>query len=215
MRPLARLAGLGGNAALGQFGGDLLESGTGSPHGLDVGDDCLLVLVGDECGSVVGYVESVGNRAHAEQPPSNSADDGAERRRPISPELHAMLLTTFERTVEGETKVIPVRNINLGNLWRDFGLICKRAGVLHHAKPIHNLRKSCIRDWADRHPAHVVKEWAGHGDLNTTDTYYLQVPESEYERAAKMRSNSVVTQLVTQLANNGPRSDEDKKPEES
>ena len=134
---------------------------------------------------------------------------------PVSPELHAMLLTMFEGAAEGETRVIPVRSINLRNLWRDFGVICKRAGVLRYAKPIHSLRKSCIRDWADRHPAHVVKEWAGHTDLNTTDTYYLQVPESEYERAAKMRSDPVVTQLVTQLGENGAESDEKKKREES
>ena len=87
--------------------------------------------------------------------------------------------------------------------------------ALNHAKPIHSLRKSCILDWADRHPAHVVKEWAGHADLNTTDSYYLQVPESEYERAARMRSDPVVTQLVTQLGENGAKTDEKKKTEES
>ena len=41
-----------------------------------------------------------------------------------------------------------------------------------------------IDDWAASYPAHVVKEWAGHASLETTDRYYLQVSESEYERAS-------------------------------
>ena len=53
---------------------------------------------------------------------------------------------------------------------------------------------------------HVVKEWAGHSDLNTTDRYYLQVSESEYERAAQTRSAPVVTQLLTQLGKNAAES---------
>ena len=126
---------------------------------------------------------------------------------PICPELHTILLAAFENAPEGEARVIPAGSINVRNLWRDFGVICKRAEVARYAKPVHSLRKSCIRDWADRHPAHVVKEWAGHSDLNTTDTYYLQVPESEYERAAKTRSSLVVTQLLTQLGENGSGSD--------
>jgi len=62
--------------------------------------------------------------------------------------------------------------------------------------------KSCITDWANHFPAHVVKQWAGHSDLDTTDRYYLQVSEADYEKAAAMRMSQETTQLPTQLAEN-------------
>ena len=75
--------------------------------------------------------------------------------------------------------------------------------MTRYAKPLHTLRKSCITDWAKHFSAHVVKQWAGHSDLNTTDRYYLQVSEAEYERAAFTRMSQDATQLPTQLAENG------------
>ena len=54
-----------------------------------------------------------------------------------------------------------------------------------YAKPYHSMRKSCIRHWSENFPAHVVSEWTGHADLETTNKYYLQVAESEYRKAAE------------------------------
>ena len=34
-------------------------------------------------------------------------------------------------------------------------------------------------------PAHVVQEWAGHSNLNTTNEFYLQVSRAEYIRASE------------------------------
>ena len=64
--------------------------------------------------------------------------------------------------------------------------------------------------WASDFPAHVVKQWAGHSDLETTDRYYLQVSESEYERAAATRMSPEETQLPTQLDENEADSAEQK-----
>ncbi len=75
-----------------------------------------------------------------------------------------------------------------------------KAGPVRYAKPLHTLRKNCITDWATHFPAHVVKQWAGHSSLDTTDRYYLQVSEAEYERAAVTRMSQNATQLPTQLA---------------
>jgi integrase len=71
------------------------------------------------------------------------------------------------------------------NLWRDFNMLCRQAEIESYRKPFHTLRKSCITDWALSYPAHVVKQWAGHASLDTTDRYYLQVPESEYNRTSR------------------------------
>ena len=64
-------------------------------------------------------------------------------------------------------------------------VLFKRASVQPYSKPFHTLRKSCLTDWAQRFPQHVVSEWGGHSDIQTTNEYYLQVPASEYDRCAQ------------------------------
>ena len=93
---------------------------------------------------------------------------------PICPELQTLLLEAYESADDGRELVIPKTNMN--NLWWDMQVLFKRAGVQPYAKPFHTLRKSCITDWAARFPQHVVSEWAGHSDIQTTNEYYLQVP---------------------------------------
>lgn len=112
-------------------------------------------------------------------------------------------MDAFECAPEGDSYVITKGTINLNNVWRDFGVLCRRADVARYAKPFHTLRKSCITDWAKVHPAHVVQEWAGHASVETTTRHYLKVSELEYERAATTRLMPEVTQLWTQLAETG------------
>jgi integrase len=108
--------------------------------------------------------------------------DKNPRNIPLCPELQKILLEAYNRAESGQNQV--VEGIVVENLWRDFNTLFQRAGVSKYSKPFHTLRKSCITDWAANYPAHVVKEWAGHSSLDTTDRYYLQVPESEYSRAS-------------------------------
>jgi integrase len=86
--------------------------------------------------------------------------------------------------LKGQALVIEPGAINVRNIWRDFGVICKRAGIERYAKPLHALRKSAITDWAAAHPMHVVRAWAGHGSITTTDAYYLKVSDADYEQAS-------------------------------
>lgn len=102
---------------------------------------------------------------------------------PICPELAALLQQHLDPASE---LVIPAGSIVKKNVWRDFQVIAKRAGVKAYAKPIHTLRKSCITDWASEFPPHVVMAWAGHSDLRTTQKFYSKVQESDFERATGM-----------------------------
>ena len=104
---------------------------------------------------------------------------------PLVPELHDILLEAFQAADEGQETVIPRGSINKKNISRDFTVLCRRAGIKRYGKPLHSLRKSQLTDWAGRHPAHVVKEWAGHSSIETTDKFYLKVSEADYEAAAK------------------------------
>jgi len=104
---------------------------------------------------------------------------------PIGPELLDLLRRHHD---PNSTSVIPEGQVSRTNVWRDFRVLCKQAGVTPYPKPFHALRKSCITDWASKFAAHVVKEWAGHGDLRTTLKFYLKVSEGDYRRAAGLPS---------------------------
>jgi integrase len=106
---------------------------------------------------------------------------------PICPELFTLLEELRDPKSE---LVIPPGGVIFKNVWRDFQVLAKRAGVNAYSKPFHSLRKSCITDWASRFPAHVVKEWAGHQDIRTTLKYYLKVSESEYDKAAGLGASA-------------------------
>lgn len=113
-----------------------------------------------------------------------SVKDAESRTVPICPELNALLLDAFDSAPAGATFIVEPGTIAVKNIWRDAGALCRRADVKVYAKPMHALRKSCITDWAAQHPAHVIKEWAGHSDIRTTLKYYLKVSPRDYEAGA-------------------------------
>jgi len=77
----------------------------------------------------------------------------------------------------------------VNNLLRRFKTICRRAGVGPYT--IHDMRRSCITNWARRLPIHVVQQLAGHSEIQTTETYYLSVHEDDLAKARKVQSELV------------------------
>ena len=75
----------------------------------------------------------------------------------------------------------------VNNTLRRFKTLCRRAGVLPFK--IHDMRSSCITNWARKLSIHVVQQLAGHGDINATRKYYLsvQAEESRKRRECKRR----------------------------
>lgn len=106
---------------------------------------------------------------------------------PVDREL-AKILRSVDRGMTLRDDFVVPRPIYLGNIGRDFKVLCKRADVEPYADPLHTLRKSCIDDWAKSgYPPNVVKEWAGHASIQTTMTYYAAVDQRDMQRAT-MRS---------------------------
>ena len=83
----------------------------------------------------------------------------------------------------------PSRDLT-NNVLRRFKTLCRRAGVGHYT--IHDLRRSCITNWAKELPIHVVQQLAGHSDINTTRQFYLSVQPEDMEKAKAVQA-SVVT----------------------
>ncbi|MBP7937647.1 MAG: site-specific integrase [Phycisphaerae bacterium] len=118
-----------------------------------------------------------------------------KRRRivPIAPELLPILRDAFEHAPEGEALV--VFGVVAQNVWRDFGVIRKRAGVPKFPRWCHTLRKNRERDWMDAGFAfHVVVEWMGHSD-EVARQHYLRVDERDLSAATHSLIGTKVTQL--------------------
>jgi len=121
---------------------------------------------------------------------------GRQRVVPIEPGLYSLLLEAFSAASEREQLVIPRNSIRCSNLWRDFGVICKRAKLKRWAKWCHVLRKNCETDWAQRFPQYVISAWSGHS-IEVSARHYLQVPEELYKEAAATNEAQTATKTAT------------------
>jgi hypothetical protein len=86
---------------------------------------------------------------------------------PIGPELYSLLRDAFDSDAE---LVIPPGGVTYQNVWRDFQVIAKRAGVTPYSQPMHSLRKSCITEWAVRF-AGVTKNVTKIGDSGSPNRH--------------------------------------------
>ncbi|MGB2755698.1 MAG: site-specific integrase [Phycisphaerae bacterium] len=62
----------------------------------------------------------------------------------------------------------------------------------------HDLRRTCITNWAKHLPVHVVRKLAGHSDIKTTQRYYLSVQEDDLEKARVVQSEVLGFSGLTQ-----------------
>ena len=130
-----------------------------------------------------------------------------KRRRvvPIAPELLPILRDARRIAPEGEPLL--VHGLVAQNVWRDFGVIRKRAGLAKYAKWCHTLRKNRENDWmAAGFPFHVVVEWMGHSD-EVARQHYLRVNEADINAASQRMIAGDLTQLLTQLDNSASSAD--------
>jgi hypothetical protein len=74
---------------------------------------------------------------------------------------------------------------------------------------LHDLRRSCITNWAHILPIHVVQKLAGHSDIKTTQKYYLAVRQEDMERArilqSKILANDLTDPLLTHFSQKQPK----------
>jgi len=74
----------------------------------------------------------------------------------------------------------------LNNLNSRLATLRKKAGLAKFT--YHDLRRSCITNWARAMPAHVVQKLAGHSSIKTTQEYYLSVQEDDLEKARQVQA---------------------------
>ena len=75
----------------------------------------------------------------------------------------------------------------VNNVLRRFKTLCRQAGVGPYT--LHDLRRSCITNWAQCLPMHVVQQLAGHSDIKTTQQYYLSVRPEDVAKAQEVQQS--------------------------
>ncbi len=99
------------------------------------------------------------------------------------------------------------------NLWRDFRVICKRAGIEPYAKWCHTLRKNRESDWmAVGFPFHVVVDWMGHSD-EVARQHYLRVNDADLDAATQTQIGAGLTQKLTQIGDSEPETGDEDEPQ--
>ncbi len=82
----------------------------------------------------------------------------------------------------------------VNNISRSMEVICRRAKIKFFTP--HDLRRTCITNWAKKLPIQTVQHLAGHSNMTTTRKYYLSVQKSDLKMARELQSK-----LVTKLTN--------------
>lgn len=85
----------------------------------------------------------------------------------------------------------------VNNLGRQFHRLRRSAGVADCT--LHDLRRSCMTNWARNLPIHVVQKLAGHSDIKTTQKYYLVVQKEDLEKARQVQSRILGSDLTDPL----------------
>lgn len=73
------------------------------------------------------------------------------------------------------------------NLIRRLTTLRKRVGVAKFT--YHDLRRTCITNWARHLPTHVVQKLAGHSDIKTTQQFYLSVQPRDVTKAQAVQQS--------------------------
>lgn len=82
----------------------------------------------------------------------------------------------------------------VNNLTRSLEVICQRAEVEYFTP--HDLRRTCITNWAKKLPIQTVQQLAGHSNMTTTQKYYLSVQKSNLKVARELQSK-LMTKLTS------------------
>ncbi|MFC1763268.1 tyrosine-type recombinase/integrase [Planctomycetota bacterium] len=101
--------------------------------------------------------------------------------------LNHVLRRRTERTWESDFELV-------NNLTRSIEVICRHAEVEYFTP--HDLRRSCITNWARKLPIQTVQHLAGHSSITTTRKYYLAVLETDCNAAREIQS-----EIMTSLTN--------------
>lgn len=144
------------------------------------------------------------NRITVFSPKLEHLPSGGYRQIPLFPELLPILSEAFEAAPIGAVHVVGRYRDGKQNLRTQFLRIIRKAGLKPWGRLFHNLRGSRETELAQDFPVHVVAAWLGNTP-KVAAAHYLQLRDSDFERAAK--SGAPALQNAVQQASATLRTD--------
>jgi len=134
------------------------------------------------------------NRRLIVHSPKTAHHEGHESRvLPLFPEIAEPLQEVFDAAPAGQTYVLPFVRERTGTaLRKPLMTTIRRAGLTQWPRLWHNLRASRQTELEERFPSHVVCAWLGNNE-SVARAHYLQVRDSDFERALEAVRNPVRT----------------------
>lgn len=118
---------------------------------------------------------------------------------PLFPELRPILEQAWEAAPEGATHFITRQQGSAVN-WRTYLLrIIRNAGLKPWPRLFQNMRSSRETELAQQWPLHVATAWIGNS-CRIAAAHYLQVQESDFQRAAKSYAENLQNPMQQQSA---------------
>jgi len=142
-------------------------------------------------------IDWVGNRFVVRSPKTKHVGK-ASRVVPLFPELRPRLEELWDLAEPGEEYVITRYRGKNSNLRTQLERIIVKAGLTAWPKLFHNLRASRETELTAEYPIHVVCDWLGNTPA-VAAKHYLQVRESDFERAAGCTLSPAALQMALQI----------------
>ncbi len=114
---------------------------------------------------------------------------------PLFPEIAEAMQEVFDAAPEGELYVLPFLQTRTGaSLRKPLERAIEAAGLSVWPRLWHNLRASRQTELEERFPSHVVCAWLGNS-VAIAQRHYLQVRDSDFERAIEKRVQNPAQQV--------------------
>ena len=125
----------------------------------------------------------------------------AQRLIPLFAEIEEPLREVFEQAPDGSLYVLPfLRDRTGAALRKPLEKAITAAGLTAWPRLWHNLRASRQTELESHHPSHVVCSWLGNSEA-VAQKHYLQVRDSDYDKALEKVVRNPVRAMTTDAAN--------------
>ena len=124
---------------------------------------------------------------------------------PLVPEVEQALEVLWERVPEGGSDLVFARYAACAGvgaiLRKQLVRAFNRAGLDLPPKPWHNMRATCVNEWSELYPSHVVCDWAGHSEA-VSHKHYRVTTDAHFQKAVSqpLRTEATVQNRVQQAA---------------
>jgi integrase len=139
---------------------------------------------------------------------------------PLVPEVEQALELLWQRVPEGASDLVFARyaaRTGVGAILRKhLERAFNRAGFDLPPKPWHNMRATCVNEWSELYPSHVVCDWAGHTEAVSLK-HYRVTTDAHFQKAVSQPSrietvqNRVQQQAATACSDSQAVSGDDTK----